>query len=171
MTIRPLGQQDEQAIEALLDAAFGTDRHTRTAYAIRNGMRWLPDLSHALLNDDGVMIGLLQSWPVALDDGETAPAHLVMVGPVAVHPDHQGEGYGRMLMDHMVPLARASGSPPLVMIGDPEYYERFWGFSADATGGWSVPGPVDPKRLLTLALNGEQLPTQGMLGPRVSARA
>lgn len=168
-TILPLESQASAAIEALLDEAFGADRHGRTAYAIRTGMSWLPSLSLACLDDAGAFVGLLQSWPVALhaDRGSTAP--LVMVGPVAVLPDRQGEGYGRALMDALMDRARtATDTPPLIMIGDPEYYGRFWGFSADQTGGWRTPGPVDPRRLLAVSLHGHILPGQGMLGPRVA---
>lgn len=171
MTITPLHEQAEAEIEALLDAAFGKDRHGRTAYAIRRDMDWLPELSFAVVDDSGDMIGLLQSWPVALHEGENSSSDLIMVGPVAVHPDHQGGGHGRALMDHMVPLARAMNATPLVMIGDPEYYGRFWGFSAEYTPLWTVPGPVDPSRLLALSLNGEKLPVSGMLGPRIMQRA
>ena len=162
---------DETAIEALLDEAFGADRHARTAYAIRAGMRWLPDLSFACVDEDGALLGLLQSWPVALadEDGEATP--LVMVGPVAVLPAHQGDGHGKALMDVLMKAARTAATPPLVMIGDPEYYGRFWGFSARHTGGWRVPGPVDPKRLLAVSLQGETLPERGILGPRVKQKA
>ena len=64
--IVPLNSQPETAIEQLLDAAFGPDRHGRTAYRIRDGMPWIPALSFAVLADDGRFIGSLQSWPVAL---------------------------------------------------------------------------------------------------------
>jgi predicted N-acetyltransferase YhbS len=54
---------------------------------------------------------------------------------------------------------------PLVMIGDPEYYDRFWGFSAAHTGGWKLPGPWEPRRLLARCDNPAVLPPEGMLGP------
>jgi predicted N-acetyltransferase YhbS len=57
----------------------------------------------------------------------------------------------------------------MVMIGDPEYYGRFFGFSADATGNWDVPGPVERHRLL--ARNAMELPSSGRLGPRAFALA
>ena len=54
-----------------------------------------------------------------------------------------------------------------MLIGDPEYYGRFFGFSADRTSGWRVPGPVEQRRLLAL---GDAVPDgAGMLGPRVAA--
>jgi len=159
----------DTAIAALLDAAFGPDRHGRTAYRIRRGMAWLTDLSFAARDESGALVGVLQSWPVALDmgNGETEP--LVMVGPVAVLPDMQLHGIGRMLMDRLAETADAlpaAAQLPLMMIGDPEYYGRFWGFSADATGGWDVPGPVERRRLLARLPEQASLPAVGMLGPR-----
>ena len=50
---------------------------------------------------------------------------------------------------------------PQVMIGDPEYYGRFWGFSAAPTAGWTLPGPYDPRRLLVRAANPAVLPAAG----------
>lgn len=141
MTIRidPYAEADPIAVEALLDAAFGADRHQRTAYKLRVGLTPLPALSFAAF--DGVnLVGVLQSWPVALD-----AEPLVLVGPVAVLPDLQQGGIGRAMMDALIV---AAGDRPMTMIGDPEYYGRFFGFAADATAGWHLPGPVERRRLL-----------------------
>ncbi|MGK2909644.1 MAG: GNAT family N-acetyltransferase [Sphingobium sp.] len=169
--ILPLHTQDESAVDALLDAAFGADRRGRTAYMIRHGMPWLPELSYAAQDPDGALAGTLQSWPIALHGSNGTMMPLVMVGPVAVRPDHQKGGIGRRMMDAVVRDARALGSAPLMMIGDPEYYGRFWGFSADGTAGWNAPGPFERHRLLALAIGNDALPTSGMLGPRLSAAA
>ena len=64
--IVPLNMMSHDAVERLLDAAFGPDRHGRTAYMIRDGMPWLPELSFGMRDEDGRLIGSLQSWPVAL---------------------------------------------------------------------------------------------------------
>ncbi|MGD9811797.1 MAG: GNAT family N-acetyltransferase [Sphingobium sp.] len=167
-TLTPLAEMPDRDIEAILDAAFGTDRHLRTAYTIRIGLHWLPSFSYGLRDAAGRWLGLLQSWPVQLngDDGVRTP--LMMVGPVAVLPEDQGEGYGIMLMDQLVIDADRNSSVPLMMIGDPEYYGRFWAFSADATSGWRAPGPVDPRRLLMRPVRGHAiLPAlSGILGPQ-----
>lgn len=167
-TLFPLSSQNEAATEALLDAAFGRDRHGRTAYAIRTGMRWLPELSYALLDDAGAFVGLLQSWPVALHSDDSAQTPLIMVGPVAVMPERQGEGFGKLMMDRLILDADALADAPLMMIGDPEYYGRFWGFSADATALWRAPGPVEQRRLLARAVPGAAAleAIGGMLGAR-----
>jgi predicted N-acetyltransferase YhbS len=164
--IEPLAGTGDAAIAGLLDAAFGPNRHGRTAYRIRLGMAWLTDLSFAALDPDGTLIGTLQSWPVALHEPSGAQAPLVMVGPVAVLPGHQQRGVGRALMDRLVETVDLLPRDPLMMIGDPDYYGRFWGFDAQATGGWDVPGPVERHRLLTRAPAGTILPEKGMVGPR-----
>lgn len=162
MTIRltSLSHADPDTVEALLDAAFGTDRHARTAYRIREGMTAIDALSFAAFDGDA-LIGTLQCWPVAVGD-----ADVVLVGPVAVSPDRQRSGLGRQLM---TTLMAAAPNTPMTMIGDPEYYGRFFGFTADATGEWDVPGPVERSRLL--ARNASGLPRTGTLGPRTFALA
>lgn len=157
---------EPQAVEHLLDAAFGTDRFGRTAYRIRAGVDAVPALSFAAV-EDGALIGTIQCWPVAhrAADGKATP--LVMVGPVAVYPGQQRGGHGRTLMAHMLEAAETKADSALMMIGDPEYYGRFFGFDADATGVWDLPGPFERRRLLARVVNGHALPTgAGMIGPR-----
>jgi len=162
----PLSGIEPQAVEHLLDLAFGPDRFGRTAYRIRLGMDAVPALSFAAV-EDGALIGTIQCWPVAhrAPDGTATP--LVMVGPVAVRPDAQRGGHGRTLMAHMLEAAETEADSALMMIGDPEYYGRFFGFTADATGAWDLPGPYEKHRLLARAVNGHGLPTgPGTIGPR-----
>jgi predicted N-acetyltransferase YhbS len=162
----PLSNVEPQAVEALLDAAFGADRFGRTAYRIRSGVAAVDNLSFALVDENG-LVGSIQCWPVAHVDAAGTATPLVMVGPVAVQPDVQGGGHGRRLMDAMLDAARTKADGGLMMIGDPEYYGRFWGFDAEATGDWDLPGPFEQHRLLGLAVNGHALPTTaGMIGPR-----
>lgn len=146
--IAPLAQADAAAVETLLDRAFGTDRHTRTAYRIRGESRAIGALSFAAL-DGRELVGSIQCWPVrfAGDDGTIAP--LIMVGPVAVAPERQRDGIGRRLMQTALLAAESESlDGALMLIGDPEYYERFFGFTAARTSGWRLPGPVERHRLL-----------------------
>ena len=152
----PLHTASPTAIEVLLDAAFGTDRHERTAYRLRTGSQPITDLSFAI-TDKQQPIACIQCWSVQI--GAT---RLVLVGPVAVQPDRQNEGHGSRLMQSMLEAAGQIGDPPMVMIGDAEYYGRF-GFSADATLGWAMPGPWEQHRLLARNRAGHALPITGML--------
>lgn len=167
-TLIPLEAVDPEMIEAVLDRAFGADRHARTAYRIRAGMAWLPGLSFAALDEADLLVATLQCWPIALGTPR-GRVPLVMVGPVAVVPERQGEGFGVGLMRAMIEAdvrlaANGRGGLPQVLIGDAEYYGR-WGFSAAATGGWRCPGPWDPRRLLARGTALAAMPAEGMLGP------
>jgi predicted N-acetyltransferase YhbS len=164
-TIIPLDQIDSADIEELLDAAFGPDRHRRTAYKLRDSTEWLPALSFAALDEDDHLAGTIQCWPVALTDPGGRRYPLIMVGPVAVLPHLQRGGYGRALVTASLAALNPQAPLPQVMIGDPEYYERFFGFSAAHTGGWKLPGPWEPRRLLARGVQPEVLPHEGMLGP------
>lgn len=161
IAISPLLPVPPADIEALLDAAFGPDRHGRVAYRLRAGATAIPALSFAAHDAHGQLVGTLQSWPVALATPGGARVELVMVGPVAVLPDHQGKGIGKALMDALVAAADAGAADAMMMIGDPEYYGRFFGFTADATGGWRIDGPYEQRRLL--ARLRRPLPAEGEL--------
>lgn len=164
-TIVPLDSIDPALIEQLLDEAFGADRHERTAYRIRDGMDWLPALSFAALDDNEYLAGTIQLWPVALTDPEGRVHPMLMVGPVAVIPSRQSEGFGKALMMAALGALEPQAPLPQVMIGDPEYYGRFFGFSAEYTAGWRCPAPWEPHRLLARCDNPAVLPGEGMLGP------
>ena len=162
----PLNQIDAADVEALLDAAFGADRRARTAYKLRHGTREIAALSFAAV-ESGKLVGSLQSWPVTLETASGISTPLILVGPVAVDPALQRSGIGRMLMTHMLAIADASDADALMMIGDPEYYGRFFGFTAGATGGWALPGPVERHRLLARIRRVGGVAAEGVIGPDI----
>lgn len=164
--IFPLAELANEQVEAILDAAFGPDRHGRTAYRLRAGMAAVSGLSFAL-REAGQPLATVQCWPVAHygDDGTVTP--LVMVGPVAVLPQQQRRGFGRRLMESVMAAAPDVADGALMMIGDPGYYGRFFDFSASETSGWRLPGPVERHRLLAAAVGSHAVePQAGEIGPR-----
>jgi predicted N-acetyltransferase YhbS len=102
---------------------------------------------------------------IAGDDGHVVP--LVLAGPIAVRPGRQRDGLGRAITAHaLAAIDREPDAAATVLIGDPEYYGRFFGFTDAATAGWRVPGPVERRRLLTRRINDVTLPVAGALRPR-----
>lgn len=163
--IIPLDAIDPALIENLLDRAFEPERRQRTAYKLRDGVDRLPALSFAALDAAQHLVGTIQCWPAALTDPAGRRHPLILFGPVAVLPQAQGNGYGKALMTAAIAALAPGAQLPQVMIGDGEYYGRFWGFSADHTAGWQLPGPWDPARLLVRTANPAVLPREGRLGP------
>lgn len=158
--VRPAAEIPDEAIEALLDAAFGDDRRGRTAYRLREGLAPIAELSIAVA-EDGRLLGSLQSWPVVLTAPEGATHPLVMVGPVAVRPELQGKGVGKRMLREAADRLDSAGLPAM-LIGDEDYYGPF-GFVAGPASGWTLPGPVEPHRILLRA--SRPFPARGGLAP------
>ena len=163
--IIPLDNVDPALVEEVLDRAFEPERRKRTAYKVREGMDWLPALSFAALDEHDLLVGTIQCWPVGLTDPQGNVHPMIMVGPVAVVPEEQQRGFGQALMAATLTSLNPDALLPQVMIGDADYYGRFWGFTNEYTGGWTLPGPWEPHRLLVRCDNPAILPREGRLGP------
>lgn len=161
--LSPVSDVDAPAIERLLDAAFGTDRRGRTAYRLRAGAAPRAELGLIARDGAGGLAGVLQCWTVALWPAGEAPVPIVLVGPVAVDPAHQGKGVGTAMLREVLARMDAAGTGASMLIGDPGYYGRF-GYTAAATGGWSLPGPVERQRLLARVRPGTVLPEVARVG-------
>jgi len=141
--IRAERASDVAAREALLDACFGANRHTRTCQRLRDGRTPAEGLGlSAVLR--GKLVGTLRLWHVSAG-GKPA----LMLGPLAVEESCRKLGVGAALMDHALAAADARGHRAVILLGDAPYYARF-GFSADKTGELSLPGPFERERLLAL---------------------
>ena len=136
--------QDQDAIEHLLDLAFGSGRFTKTSYRLREGNQAVPGLS-LVTRDPGVGIsGTISFWPLAIG---AARSPALLLGPLAVHPDRQGLGLGLALMREGLARAAARGHALVLLVGDEPYYSKV-GFHRLPQGLISLPGPVDPARFL-----------------------
>lgn len=133
------------AIEALLDLSFGPGRYAKTAQRLREGNRAVPELCYvAFLEEGGVrhLVGSLSFWPVVIGG---VPG--LMLGPLAVEPRLRGQGCGIKLMQRGLADAKALGYRLVILVGDQPYYARV-GFGPVPPGRLTMPGPVDPARLL-----------------------
>ena len=137
---------DLPEIDTLLDAGFGPARRNRTAYRLRDNVAPLAALSF-VVRDGDALVGSLQCWPLQLRGVTGAVSPLTLLGPVVTAADWQGQGIATLLMNAALAAADAIAAPPILLIGDAPFYGRF-GFSAMATAGWQLPGPVDRARLL-----------------------
>lgn len=145
ITIRDEIAADVPAREALLDRCLGERRTAKSSERLREGR--LPAEGLALTAErDGVVVATVRLWHV-----EAGGKAALLLGPLAVSPDLQGEGIGRAMMREVIWRAACRGHGAVLLVGDAAYYERF-GFSGDLTRDLAMPGPVERERFLGLEL-------------------
>jgi predicted N-acetyltransferase YhbS len=144
--IQPENENDELLLSDLSAQAFGPGRFARTAYRVREGVAPIASLSLAGWLDGG-LVGGIRFTAVTVGSEERA----LLLGPLVVHPAHKGNGYGQALAREAIARARAQGFRLVVLVGDMPYYGRL-GFLPVPPGQITLPGPVDPNRLLALEL-------------------
>lgn len=141
--------------DRLLDRAMKPNWRRKSSEKIRRGRQ--PALALVARDEAGAVVGTVRLWHIGWDiaAGEGAPGRpngaALLLGPLAVDPAIRSAGIGSGLMRAAIAEARRAGHGAIVLVGDPEYYERF-GFSADKTGGLAMPGPFEKHRLLALEL-------------------
>ncbi len=132
------------AREALLDRAMGPGRFAKTSERLREGR--FPFLALAA-REDGELVASLRLWPVEA----LGCRGVLLLGPLGVAPERQGEGIGAALMRRALNRATAAGHGAVLLVGDAPYYGRF-GFTAAPTHRLELPGPVARHRFLALEL-------------------
>ena len=155
--------EDAASIEQLCDESFGgPQRRTKRSYAYRQGVAPVGYLCHVVRDQGERPIATIRYWPVLVGG---APA--LLLGPLAVHPAHQGAGHGRWLVRHTLDLAAWANHDLVVLVGDPGYYRRL-GFAPAWPHGIAMPFE-DPGRLLVNWLKPERRPAIAGLVTRLAA--
>ena len=137
LRITPETPSDRPEVEALVLRAFGPGRFAKTAERLRERA---PLAAGFVAREDAHLIGSVRLWSIGIGD---TPA--LFLGPIAVETDRRRDGLGADLVAACIARAEASGVAGILLIGDPPYFERF-GFATSA--GITLPGPVDPRRVM-----------------------
>ncbi len=143
MRLRQERPEDWWEVEALFDLCFAPGREALSSYRLREGVPPVADLCLLARDPTGALAAAVRFWPVRVD---SAPA--LLLGPIAVHPTHQGEGLGGGLVREALSRAAADW-PRVLLVGDLPYYGRL-GFVRLA--GVTMPPPTNPDRVLGQAL-------------------
>jgi predicted N-acetyltransferase YhbS len=75
----------------------------------------------------------------------------LLLGPLTVEPAFRERGVGQALIERALKDAAAKGHRLVVLVGDEPYYGKS-GFRRVPPGRATMPGPVDPARLLVAEL-------------------
>ena len=149
ITILPETPADDAAIERLVARTFGPGRYARTAYRLREGNPHRRDLSFTA-SIGTMLVGSVRLTPITIGD-----AQALLLGPLTVEPPFRSHGIGRRLVERALEAARAcegvDAARFVLLVGDEPYYGRM-GFHRVQPGTVTLPGPVDPHRVLICAL-------------------
>jgi predicted N-acetyltransferase YhbS len=156
LTILPETDDDAGPIARLHERTFGPGAYARTAYRIRERIAHQRELSFTA-RVGTLLVGSVRLTPVCIG---AAPA--LLLGPLTVEPPFRERGVGRALIARALEEAKAKGHRLVVLVGDESYYGRL-GFKAIPRGRATMPGPVDPARLLVAELTEGAF--EGVSGP------
>jgi predicted N-acetyltransferase YhbS len=145
LTILPETPEDGPAIERLHERTFGPGRYAKTAYRLREKVAHNRDVSFT------ARIGTLLVGSVWLSPVRIGEAKALLLGPLTVEPPFREHGIGKALIMRALEAARAKGHKLVVLVGDESYYGKC-GFKPVPPGRATMPGPVDPARLLVAEL-------------------
>jgi len=145
--IRAEAPQDDDAVEQMAAEAFGPGRFSRSAFRLREGVEHEHALSFvALMEKLGgggkELVGSVRLTRILIGE---EPA--LVLGPLVVARSRKNLGIGRELMHRSLFEARQRGHRFVILVGDHPYYGKF-GFHVVPRGQITLPGPVDPGRLL-----------------------
>ncbi len=154
-TIRAEEPGDQDAISAVVTAAFNSPEHADLVAALRASTNFIPELSLVAQVDEQIVGHVMISY-VALDDDGTS-REIANLSPLAVMPEHQNNGIGSALVRDVTARADVHGEPFVVLEGSPLYYPRF-GFEPSVPLGihitlpsWAPPEAAQVLRLAKYA--------------------
>ena len=146
VSIQPEAPDDAVAVERLHERTFGPGRYAKTAYRLREQVEHIRELSFT------ARIGTLLIGSVWLSPIRIGEAKGLLLGPVTVEPTFRDRGVGQALIERALMAAKARGHRLVILVGDEGYYEKC-GFRRIPRGRATLPGPVDPARLLVAELS------------------
>lgn len=137
MLIRQEHRSDWSDIEAINQAAFGTDVEARLVDSLRENVQ--PFLS-LVAEKDGLVVGHILFTPVSLSGYEDV--NILGLAPLAVMPHYQSQGIGSALVRKGIEECKSLGAGAVAVLGHPSYYPKFGFIRSDNYGikpGYDVP--------------------------------
>ncbi|QDU34657.1 Acetyltransferase (GNAT) family protein [Poriferisphaera corsica] len=147
MQIRLETTKDEAEIFMLNQAAFSSTSES----LLINRLRQKHKLSISLVVEvGGRVVGHIAFSPVTIIRGKQTLAHGIGLAPVAVLPDLQKQGIGSALIYEGIRICTEKKAGFIVVLGDPNYYNRFGFMPASKYRLSDTFGGGDAFQILTL---------------------
>jgi predicted N-acetyltransferase YhbS len=147
--IRQISNEDNDKIIKLLHKSFGPGRFARSVYRLREKNDRDTEFSYIYeLNNQ--ILSSISYYKTFLNNDTNG----LLLGPLAVDPEHRGKGYGVELVKYTIALIKKTTTYDFILvIGDYHYYEKF-GFKK-INNTFSFYGPVNSEKVLILHLKDE----------------
>ena len=147
--IRQISNEDNDKIIKLLYKSFGPGRFARSVYRLREKNDRDTEFSYIYeLNNQ--ILSSISYYKTSLNNDIKG----LLLGPLAVDPEHRGKGYGVELVKYTIALIKKTMAYDFILvIGDYHYYEKFCFKKINNT--FSFYGPVNSEKVLILPLKDE----------------
>ena len=139
-TIRLEEEKDYLKVENLVRDAFwnvyrpGAFEHY-IVHNLRNDSSFIKELAYVIERDNEIIGHINYSKgnmnlykenrygvDIKVDDRK---GKAIILGPIAIVPEYQNQGYGSKLIKHTLKLAKNNNIPFILVVGDENYYRRF----------------------------------------------
>ena len=132
-------EKDYKKVENLVRDAFwniyrpGAYEHF-IVYNLREDPSFIKDLAYIIEEDDEIIghinyskgnLNLYKKNNQGMEKINDWNEEAVVLGPIAINPKYQNQGYGFRLIKHTLRLAKNKNIPYVFVIGDENYYNRF----------------------------------------------
>jgi putative acetyltransferase len=150
MLIRPAAPDEQDQVEAVVAAAFAEEPGGHVTTMLRALDATGATRASLLAEDGDRVVGHVQlsrSWV----DARPALVEVLVLSPLSVAPDRQGDGIGTALVAAAIAEADRLGFPAVFLEGAPAYYGKR-GFRAATLLGFGRPSARIPEPSFQVAL-------------------
>ena len=140
IVIRETHENDFDDIIQVEKSSFGEDSAANLTAELLSDPSGEPKISLLAFDDDRT-VGHILFTKCYIKDIESCPL-MHILAPLAVIPEYQNKGIGRLLINHGIEILKAMNSQLLFVLGHIEYYPKY-GFINNATKlGYEAPYPI-----------------------------
>jgi putative acetyltransferase len=140
LVIRPPSAEETEAVFEVHRLAFGEDDEADLVAQLLEDPTAQPVISASAFKDE-VMVGHVLLTNAVLEGIEHLTPRIMILAPLAVTPDAQGEGVGQAILGPALMLASGRQVELVFVLGHPEYYSKF-NFLPATPLGFEAPYPI-----------------------------
>jgi predicted N-acetyltransferase YhbS len=142
--IRQINNDDNEKIINLLHKSFGPGRFARSVYRLREKSNRETNFSYIYEKNKNILSSI-SYYKTILNKNING----LLLGPLAVDPEHRGKGYGVELVKCSISIIRETMDYEFILVvGNYDYYEKFGFQKIDQTIDFY--GPVNSNNVLIL---------------------